>query len=70
MMHGFWGIDPVVGWLLLIVFWTIILGMIFWGIRLLTTSNHSALNIVQERYVMGEISREEYLELVKDLKKI
>ncbi len=62
------------GWT--IIFWIIIVGLIVWGVVALTRrrgygnnirENKSPLCVAQERYAKGEISKEEFERLKKDL---
>lgn len=62
------------GWLMMagiIIFWAGIIFLIVWGIRKLTERNYTtrgnALEIARERYAKGEISREEFDQIKKDL---
>ncbi len=72
MMGGYWGFG---GWWMIIV-WLVVAGLIIWGIvafarRGGTSSSGGAgqtpLDIAKQRYARGEISKEEYERLKKDL---
>jgi len=60
------------GWLWLLLFWGVFIALIVWGIKKLTERGDSSqrrnpLDVVKERYAKGEISREEFDQLKKDL---
>ncbi len=62
----------VIGWLLMIAFWGGIIALIVWAVRRATDRGpvehkRSPLDIAKERYARGEISREEFEQLKKDL---
>lgn len=66
-----WGIT---GFLFMAAFWVGIILLIFYGIRALSRSGSSgsgretsALDIARNRYARGEISKEEYEQLKRDL---
>ena len=67
------------GWLMLLwmfIFWGGLALLAIWALRAVfvttrpgyPTGTRSAQDIVNERYARGEISREEFTELVQDLK--
>ena len=69
-MHNGFGWWMVLGSAWFVVFW----GLIIWGVVSLTSSRKvvgpeapGALDIVKGRYARGEISREEFEQLRKDL---
>jgi len=67
-MGGWW----VFGGLWMVVFWGGRIALIVWGIKKLTerggsTSKHDPLDVAKERYAKGEISKEEFKQLRKDL---
>jgi putative membrane protein len=62
--------------LLTLVFWGAIIALVVWGIKKVTEREGSrpksaekrdALDIAKERYAKGEISREEFEQIKKDL---
>ena len=64
------------GWWMIIV-WIIVIGLVLWGIIALVRYTGSArrtaqkddpVDIAKERYARGEITREEYERIRKDLK--
>jgi len=69
---GWW---MMFGGLLMLVFWGGIIALIVWGVKKLvehspgsdTTQKHDPLDIVKERYARGDISREEFEQIKKDL---
>jgi uncharacterized membrane protein len=74
--HMFWG-----GGLLMLLFWFAVVMLVIWGIGLLFSQqkaerhpapfhSENAETIVERRYARGEISREEYLAILKDLQTI
>ena len=74
MMHdqGFWGMNWGMGWGWIV--WIILLGVGVWlAVALLRNPDrshhrdHSAQEILKERYARGEISREEYQQKLHDL---
>jgi len=76
MMTGF-GIGFIV-LLVIILFFVMLILLVFWLARTVTTNNGSsqiksgghrsdALEILNQRYARGEISREEYQEMRSDL---
>ncbi len=76
MMGGWWG--PGFGWwgLVMMVFWVLfIIGIVLlvaWIVRQLAagpsvTGRTRALEILQERYARGEITREQYEQMRRDL---
>lgn len=79
-MHGF-GIDgwPMGwgGWWMLL-FWLGIVALAIWGLRMLVSDSHpaterraeTARDIAERRYARGEISREEFLDLISDLESV
>ena len=61
-------------WVLGAIFWIGVIVLIIWGVRELTrrgsggnSSGSSALDIARERYARGEISREEFETIKKNL---
>ncbi|MDW7774512.1 MAG: SHOCT domain-containing protein [Desulfobulbaceae bacterium] len=68
--HGYNMVHPL-GWIVMIIFWVFIILFI---IILIKNSRHSAetkketpLDIIKRRYAEGEISKEEFEQLKKDL---
>jgi putative membrane protein len=62
------------GWMM--IFWVVIIALIVWGgIALIrrgtsasdTSQKHDPLDITRERYAKGEISKEEFEQIKKDL---
>ena len=62
------------GWMIIV--WVIIIGLIVWGVIALTrhsahssgsTERRSPLDIAKERYAKGEITKEEFERIRKDL---
>ena len=56
----------------MVIFWGGLIALIVWGITRLTrregsSSKHNPLNMARERYARGEISREEFEQIKKDL---
>ncbi len=76
MMGGYYGIGMWSGALLMVLFWLAMIVLAIWGLRALFPGGRSAqatavpspLDVVQMRYSRGELSRDEYLALVEDLK--
>jgi putative membrane protein len=71
MMRGF-------GWMFLMgIFWVVVIGLVIWGISVLShrtrepertvTHPDSPMEILKRRYAKGEIEREEYEAKKKDL---
>ena len=60
------------GGLFMIVFWGGLIALIVWGVIKLTkrtdnTPTHSPLDIAKERYARGEINKEQFEQIKKDL---
>ena len=61
------------GWIWMLIFWGSIIALIVWGVRRLTVDRSplahrsSPLDIAKERYARGEISREEFEQIKRDL---
>jgi len=76
MMWGWpdgWG-WMVFGGLWMVVFWGGIIALIVWGVKKLTErggtstgERRSALDIAKERYARGEITKDQFEQLKKDL---
>ncbi|MFC1872338.1 SHOCT domain-containing protein [Chloroflexota bacterium] len=73
-----WYMHELGGWGMLfcgigmLIFWGGFIALIIWGINRLTKSNSSngvktALDIAKERYARGEIKKDEFEEIKKDL---
>ena len=66
---GWWG---VIGVLFMLLFWAGVIALIVWGIKALTkgggsTAKSNPLEIAKERYAKGEISKEEFEQMKKNL---
>lgn len=62
----------IFGVLFMIIFWGGLIALIVWTMTKLnrrgdTTRKHSLLDVVRERYAKGEISKDEFEQLKKDL---
>ena len=71
-MHEGMGWWMVFGGAWMIIFWGGLIALIVWGITRLSgrdnsTSKRDPLDVAKERYAKGEISREEFEQLKKDL---
>ena len=62
------------GWMIIV--WIVIIGLIVWGVIALirhagsrseSNTNRSPLDIARERYAKGEITKEEFERIKKDL---
>jgi len=73
-----WGQGAIGGWgifgtVMMVVFWIAIIVLVVWGIKRFTqetttlTSKGGALEIAKQRYAKGEISKQEYEQLKRDL---
>lgn len=66
--HYMWG-----GWWINIILWVAIILVVIWGVRAIFSNNQkrrdepSALEILKRRYASGEISKEEFDRMKKDL---
>ena len=70
---GWW---MMFGGIWMVVFWGVVIALAVWGISKLTqrggsgsstTARDDPLDIAKERYAKGEISREEFEQIKKDL---
>ena len=77
-MFHMWEMPLGMGWwiafggLWMLVFWGGLIALIVWGIKKVTerggsTQKHDPLDVAKERYAKGEISREEFEQIRKDL---
>jgi putative membrane protein len=63
----------LLNWLIMIIFWGGIFALVIWVIVKLArggssiTRTGSALDIAKDRYARGEISREEFMQMKKDI---
>ncbi len=62
----------VFGGVWMVIFWGGLIALIVWGITKLSgrngsTTKRSPLDVVKERYAKGEIAKEEFEQLKKDL---
>jgi len=69
MGMGWW---MIFGGVWMVIFWGGLIALIVWGITKLSRRNdatpkHDPLDAAKERYAKGEISREEFEQLKKDL---
>ncbi len=69
---GWWGM--ILGAVIMFAFWAGIIALVVWGIRSLSrhSSEHSTpgqapLDIARARYARGEITKEQFEQLKKDL---
>ncbi len=80
MMYGYWfGQYGWIGMLISMLIWILVIGglvwLVVWAVRRSGAGNYntnlpagpSAKEIVQQRYARGEISREQYQQLLEDL---
>ena len=77
-MFHMWDMPLGMGWwmmlggLWMVVFWGGLIALIVWGITKLSRRNgstpkHDPLDVAKERYAKGEISKEEFEQIKKDL---
>ncbi|MFC2068704.1 SHOCT domain-containing protein [Chloroflexota bacterium] len=71
-MHEFGGWWMLFGGVWMLIFWGGLIGLIVWGIIKLTkrgdnTPINISLDIVKQRYARGEINKEEFEQIKKDL---
>jgi putative membrane protein len=75
-MHDGWGWWMVFGGIWMLLFWIAIIGLVVWGVRSLmghkesrtgTPEKRDPLDIAKERYAKGEISKEQFEQIKKDL---
>ena len=74
-----WGWHDGIGWWMvfwMVLFWGVLVALVVWGVKKLTERGNSGsstsekrdpLDIAKERYARGEISREEFEQIKKDL---
>ena len=78
MMWHMWDISSGMGWwmgfgvLWMVIFWGGLIALIIWGVNRFSRRNGSSrkqdpLDVAKERYAKGEISREEFERIKKDL---
>jgi putative membrane protein len=65
-----WGLGLVMV-AFMVIFWGTIIALVIWGIKKLTKhssgTKSNAFDIVRERYARGEITKEQFEELKKEL---
>lgn len=78
MMYGGWmGSFGWIGMLVGLVFWVLVLGglawLVTWAVRRgsgsgVASTGSSAIEIARQRYARGEITREQYQQILDDIK--
>jgi len=71
-MHDFGGWSMLFGGVWMLVFWGGIIALVIWGVtRLIRHDNiigkSAPLDLVKERYARGEITRDQYEQMKRDL---
>jgi putative membrane protein len=72
-MMGFYGGWALFGGIIFVLFWVAVIFLIVWAIRKsgrytgMDTQNRTALDIAKERYAKGEITKEQFDQIKKDL---
>ncbi len=71
-MHGDWGWGWIVtGWVWMLLFWGSIIGLVVWGLPRITRgqieSTSGPLEIAKTRYARGEITKEEFESIKRDI---
>lgn len=71
-MHDFGGWWMIFGGIFMVLFWGGLIALIIWGVNRFTRRDdpvrmHNPLEAAKERYAKGEISREEFEQIRKDL---
>lgn len=75
--HGMMGFGFGTGGLAMILFWVVVVVVIVLAVRWLRrddsgqrgqSRSHAALDVLEERYARGEITRDEFLSMKKDLR--
>lgn len=71
-MHGGWGWWMIFGAILVVLFWGGIAALAVWIIRRITrhggaSADKTPLDIAKERYARGEITKEQFNQIKKDL---
>ena len=74
--YGGWGPGTMMGWfgggIMMLLFWVLIIIFIVWVVQKVgnndSKSDSSALDILKERYVKGEITKEQFEVMKKDIK--
>ncbi len=69
MRHGFFGGMGIFGYVLMILFWGVIIWLIYLFIKKTTNNKNSksAFDILKERYTKGEITKEQFIQMKKDI---
>lgn len=71
-MHDFGGWGMLFGGIWMFVFWSGLIALIVWGITRLTrqdlsTTRHIPIEVAKERYARGEINKQDFEQIKKDL---
>ena len=75
-MHDGWGWWMVFGGIWMLLFWIAIIWLVVWGIKSIVgrresktgaTEKRDPLEIAKERYAKGQISKEEFEQIKKDI---
>jgi putative membrane protein len=71
-MHDFNGWGMLLGGIWMLVFWGGIIALVIWGVNRLTKHNsakasENPLDIAKARYARGEINKEQFEQIKKDL---
>ena len=66
--YGWWGFGWF-GMVMMILFWVVIIWLIVWAIKHFTTGKESPLDILEKRFARGEISKKEYSEMKREMRK-
>jgi len=74
-MMMWWPFGATMGWWMIVpmvLFWGGLIALIVWGVKKLTERGDSvvrgsSLDVVKERYARGEITREQFEQMKKDL---
>ena len=72
----YWGNGAIGGWgifgvVMMVLSWVAVIVLVVWGIKQFTkektTTSKGVLDIAKERYAKGEISKEEFEQIKRDL---
>ena len=70
--YSMWDMMYSFGWfgmMFMILFWAVIIWLVIWIVQQFAKNKESALGVLEKRYINGDITKKQYQEMRKTLRK-